>query len=108
MFTIIWNSSGFYVVDRFLNDTKMNSAYFVTNLLIQLEEAIFPQGRVPHERRLVIHLDNCSIHISRISTDWLEEYDIIRMPHLVYSPDLAARDFYLFPTVKKTRTNSAG
>jgi hypothetical protein len=31
MFTIIWNPTGFYVFDRFPNDTKMNSDYFVTN-----------------------------------------------------------------------------
>jgi hypothetical protein len=34
MFTIMWNASGFYIVDRLLNDTKMNSNYFVTNILI--------------------------------------------------------------------------
>jgi hypothetical protein len=31
----------------------MNSAYFVTNVLIPLEEAIFLQWRAPHESRLV-------------------------------------------------------
>jgi hypothetical protein len=50
MFTIICNSSGFYVVHRFLNHVKMNSAYFVTNLIIPLEQAIFPRGRAPHEK----------------------------------------------------------
>jgi hypothetical protein len=43
MFTVIWNASGFYAVDRLRNDAKMNSAYFVTNVLIPLEEAIFLQ-----------------------------------------------------------------
>jgi hypothetical protein len=90
----------------------MNSAYFVTNILIPLiplEEAIFPRRRAPHERRLVIHLDNCSIDTDQVSTDWLEEHSILRMPYPPYSPDLAANDFYLFLTVKeKTRTDSAG
>jgi hypothetical protein len=36
MCAIIWNPSGFYVVDRFPNDAKMNSAYSVTNILIPL------------------------------------------------------------------------
>jgi hypothetical protein len=40
---MIWNSSGFSVVDRLLNDAKMNNAYFVTNVLIPLEKMIFPQ-----------------------------------------------------------------
>jgi hypothetical protein len=54
MFTIIWNPSGFYVVDRLPNDTKMNSAYFVTNIFIpfiSLEQEIFPRGRVPYRKR---------------------------------------------------------
>jgi hypothetical protein len=49
----------------------------------------------------VIHLDNCSIHTSRISIDWLEEHDIVRMPQPSCSPDLASNDFYLFPAVKE-------
>jgi hypothetical protein len=69
MFTIIWNPSGFDVVDRLPNNTKINSAYFMTNVLIPLEEAIFRQGRAPLERRLVIHLNNCSIHTSLVSID---------------------------------------
>jgi hypothetical protein len=79
----------------------MNNAYFVTNVLIPLEEAISPQGKAPLERRFVIYFDNCSIHASRVSTDWLEEYDIVRMPQPPYSPDLAPSDSYLFSTVKE-------
>jgi hypothetical protein len=56
----------------------MNSAYFMTNVIIPFKEAIFPQGRAPRERRLVVHLDNCSIHTSRVSTDRLEEYGFVR------------------------------
>jgi hypothetical protein len=49
----------------------------------------------------VEHLDNCYVHTSRASTDWLEERSILRMPHLPYSPDLAPSDFYLLPTVNE-------
>jgi hypothetical protein len=37
MFTIIKNASGFYVIDRLINQSKMNSPYFVTNILIPIE-----------------------------------------------------------------------
>jgi hypothetical protein len=100
MLTIIWNPSCFDSIDRLSNHIKMNSAYFMTNMLIPLEQAIFSRARAPHEKRLVVHLDNCSVHTGRVSTDWLEEHNILRMPHPGYSPDLAARDFCLFPTVK--------
>jgi hypothetical protein len=79
----------------------MNRAYFVTNIIILLEQAIFPGGRTPHERQLVIHLDNCSVHTSRVSTDSLEEHSILRISHPPYSSDLAFSDFYLFPTINK-------
>jgi hypothetical protein len=49
----------------------------------------------------VIHLDNCPVHTSQVSTDWLEEYNILRMPHSSYSLDLAPGDLYLFPTIKE-------
>jgi histone-lysine N-methyltransferase SETMAR len=101
MFTIIWNPTSFYVVDRFPNDIKMNSAYFVTNVLTPFKQAIFPRGRAPHQKRLVNHLDNCSVHISRTSRDWLEENDMRRMPQPPYSPDLTPNDFYLFSIVKE-------
>jgi hypothetical protein len=45
MFTIRWNSTAFYVVDRLPNDTKMNSAHFVTNIFAPLDKAIFPQQK---------------------------------------------------------------
>jgi hypothetical protein len=82
MFTIIWNPNGFYIVDRLSNDIKMNSAYFVTNIFISFEQAIFLRGRASYQKRLVVHLDNCLVHINRVSTDWLEEHGIRRMPHL--------------------------
>jgi hypothetical protein len=73
----------------------------VTNVLIPLEQAFFPRGRAPHEKQFVVHLDNCSVHASRVSTDWLEEHSILRMSHPPHSPDRAPSDFYLFLTVKE-------
>jgi hypothetical protein len=89
MFTIMLNSRGFYAVDRLSNDTKMNSDYFVTNMLIRLEHVIFPRGRAAHQKRLVVHLDNCSVHINLVSIDWLEEHGMRYVPHSPYSFDLA-------------------
>jgi hypothetical protein len=80
MFIIIWTLRGFYVVDRLPNDAKMNSAYFVTNIFPPLEQVIFLRGRAPHQKRLVIHLDNCCVQTSRASADWLEEHGILRVP----------------------------
>jgi hypothetical protein len=100
MLMMISNPSGFCVVNALQNDTKMNSAYFITNLHILLEQSIFSRGRAPHGKQQVVRLDNCSVHKSRIPTDWLKEHNILRMPHSAYSLYLAFNDFYLFPRVK--------
>jgi hypothetical protein len=101
MFTIIWNLTGFSVVDKLPNDTKMNSDYFMTNILISLEQMIFLCRRTPHEKGLMVSVDNCSVHTSRGSADWLEKHDIHRMPDQPYSHNLATSDLYLFSTVKE-------
>jgi hypothetical protein len=101
MFTIIWNPTGFYVVDRLPNDTKMNSDYFVTNILISLEQMIFPCRREPHENGLMVSVDNWALHTSRGSIHWLEKHDIHRMPDQSYSHNLATSYLYLFSTVKE-------
>jgi hypothetical protein len=101
MFTIIWNPTGFDIVDRLPNDTKMNSDYFVTNTFISLEQMIFPCRMAPHEKRLVVSADNCSVHTSRGSIDWLEKYGIHGMPEQYYSPNPAIIYLCLFSTVKE-------
>jgi hypothetical protein len=100
MSKIIWTASGFYIVKRFPNDTNMKNDYFMTTILIRVEQAIFPRGRAPPQKRLIIHLDNRSVCTGQTSKAWLEKHSIRRMPHPSYSPDLAPSDFYLFPTVK--------
>jgi hypothetical protein len=72
-----------------------------TPVLIPVEHAIFARGRALHQKRLVVHLDNWSVHTTRASTDWIEEHGMRRMPHLPYSCDFVSIDFYLFPPVKE-------
>jgi hypothetical protein len=55
----------------------------------------------PHAKRLMVSADNCSVHTSRGSTDWLEKHDIHRMSDQFYSHNLATSDLYLFSTVKE-------
>jgi hypothetical protein len=106
----MWNPSSFYVIDKLLNDTRMNNDYFVTNMLIPLEQAIFLRWRAPHQKQFVVHLDNCSVHISRASTDWLEKYGMRRMSHSLilfawFDPHWLLLISYI---ERKARTDSGG
>jgi hypothetical protein len=57
----------------------MNSDYFVTKIFIPLEQANFPWGRASHQKRLIVSLDNDSVHARRPLTDWVEEYRTLCM-----------------------------
>jgi hypothetical protein len=52
-----------------------------------------------------MHLDNALPHNSRKSNECLTEFHVRRVPHPVYSPDLAPSDFFLFGTVKAELQN---
>jgi hypothetical protein len=97
----MWNPHGFHVIDRLPTGTKMNSTYFVSNILHPLRQIFFSGERHPRAKRLVIHVDNCTVHRSLITESCMEKSDMISMPHPPYSPDLAPSDFFLFGAVKE-------
>jgi hypothetical protein len=99
MFPVVWNPLGFHVVDKLRNGAKMESDCSTTNVLGPLEQKIFPTGRNPHVKRLTIHLDNCSIHTSGTTEEYIRQHNMIRLQHHPYSPDVAPSDFYLFSTI---------
>jgi hypothetical protein len=101
MFTIMWNPLGFHVIDRLATGEKINSTYFTAHILGPLHQVFFPTGRNPREKRLVVHVDNCSVHRSQTTRTFMQNNDMTDMPHPPYSPDLAPSDFYLFGTVKE-------
>ena len=49
------------------------------------------------------HQDNTPVHNSILVTDYLTKICIKTVPHRPYSPDLAPRDFWLFPKLRGCR-----
>jgi hypothetical protein len=80
---------------------KKNSDYFVTKIISPLEQVIFPRGRAAHQKRLMVHVDNCSVHGSRASTSWLKEHGMCLIPHQPCSSDLAPTNSICFLQWKK-------
>jgi histone-lysine N-methyltransferase SETMAR len=101
MFTIIWNPLGFHVADSLPDDTTMSSTHFTDNILTKTAAAFFPAGRRESSPTVTLHLDNCSVHRSRMAENFVEQNRMESMPHRPYSPDFAPSDFFLFPLVKK-------
>ncbi len=57
----------------------------------QKEPALFKSGQWH------FHQDNAPVHNSILVTDYLTKMGIKTLPHRPYCPDLAPRDFWLFP-----------
>ncbi|GFS13827.1 transposase [Elysia marginata] len=71
-----------------------------TNVLSQVKSAINEQRpKVSTSRTFLLH-DNAGPHKARATTQSLRELGIQVLPHPAYSPDLAQRDFWLFPILK--------
>jgi histone-lysine N-methyltransferase SETMAR len=100
MLTVIWGIDGFHVVDLMTWQRSFNSEYFMSHVLAPMVTKVFPWARIPHTRRLQLHLDNCRVHFSKASEQFITENHIGRIPHPPYSPDLAPSDFWLFGHVK--------
>jgi hypothetical protein len=73
-----------------------NTLYFLSHVLEPMLLAVFSDGRKPHFRQPSLHLDNCRIHRSKASENFVAEKSIVQVPHLSYCPDLAPSDFWLF------------
>jgi hypothetical protein len=110
MFMMMSKASGFYVVHKFLNDAKINNDYFGTNILILFKQRIFPGGSTPHQKWLVIDLDNGSVYIRRASTDWLDECGMRRMLYPLPLFTWFDSQSFLFVSYseRKVRMNSGG
>jgi histone-lysine N-methyltransferase SETMAR len=61
---------------------------------------VFPRGRIPHTGRLQLYLDNCRVHFSTATEQFITENQIEYVHHRPYSPDLVPSDFWLFGHVK--------
>jgi histone-lysine N-methyltransferase SETMAR len=101
MLTIFFNGTGEHKIAILPEGQKMNSSYFVECVLSPLIEVCNPRGRIPHERRVMLHFDNAPIHKTKDVQDHLANFEFGRMEHPPDSPDLAPCDFFLFGAMKE-------
>jgi histone-lysine N-methyltransferase SETMAR len=100
MLTVIWGVDRFRVVDLMISHCSFSPEYFVSHVLAAMAAKVFPRGRISHSRRLQLHLDNCRVHFSKATEQFMTENHIRRVPHPPYSPDFAPSDFWLFGHLK--------
>jgi hypothetical protein len=102
MLTVIWGVDGFHVVDLMTSHCSFDSQYFMDNIMILLVEKVFSEGRDPDASRLHFHLDNCYVHSSKVTEQFIAENHISRVLQPVYNPELALPDFWLFGHLKNS------
>ena len=96
MVTIFFTGVGLITVKILDPGLKFNSTHFCGCIL----SSIVKNGRIGTRKKKVkgmfIHMDNCRIHNSKVTTDCIKKSGLIRAPHPPYSPDIAPSDFWFF------------
>jgi transposase len=96
MVTIVWNPSGFHLIDAFPKGHTFNATCYVNIILQPLLD-----GRSSGPGAgLIIHADNARPHTAQKTLKFCRENRLEMAPHLPYSPDLAPYEFFLFGHVK--------
>jgi histone-lysine N-methyltransferase SETMAR len=100
MITIIWNPSGFHLIELPSKGFKFNASYYITQILDLLSFRRGTQiGRM--NRKLSMHSDNSRPHRAKVTLDFMERKAMKRAQNPQYSPDLAPSDFHFFDHVKQ-------
>jgi hypothetical protein len=98
---IFFNGTGDHTSVILPQGQQMNGTFFIKCVIRPLVGFCYPEGRKPHQKRVVVHFDNALIHNTEAVQECLADCGFKRMNHPAYSPDLAPCDFFLFGAMKE-------
>jgi hypothetical protein len=107
---MIWGMADFSVADLVTEQRTINSKSFVKQTMTPLVGEISPGGRNLHAPRIPVDLDNYRVHFSKVTQDFLDPSNPLRVAQPPYDPDLAPSYLWLFrylkiPSVDANSTN---
>ena len=73
----------------------------VEEILPSLEQKVLKFRPKSGLKGIKLHLDNARAHNSKLTRQKISNYNIMRIPHPVYSPDIAPCNFWLFGKLKE-------
>jgi hypothetical protein len=80
MLTIVWNPSGFHLINVLPKRFKFNASFYVTQILGSLSDWRRTQvGRT--NRKLWIHADNARPHTATVTLQFMQQNAMSRVPH---------------------------
>jgi histone-lysine N-methyltransferase SETMAR len=100
MLTIVWNPSGFHLINVLPKGFKFNASFYVTQILGRLSDWRRTQVERTN-RKLWVYADNARPHTATVALQFMQQNAMRRVPYPSYSPDLASSDFYLFDYIRK-------
>ena len=103
--TIFINGNGLVLLDVKPKNLKITGQYFVNNVIDVIQENDIMRDAQSHKKKLMIHYDNAPWHTSKFVTDYLMHTKLKKVPHPMYSPDLAPCDFGVFGLMKNSLEN---
>lgn len=101
MITIFFGLRGIILVNVLKKGKKFNSSHLVNEIFPSLSNAISKWRPKIGLKGIHIHMDNAKSHTSKKTMDEISKYQMIRLPHPAYSPDIAPCDFWLFGKLKE-------
>ena len=101
MITVFFGLRGFVLVNVLKKGERFNSAYMVNEILPSLSNEISKSRPKIGLKGIHIHIDNAKAHNSKMTMNEISKYQMIRLPHPAYSPDIAPCDFWFFGKLKE-------
>jgi histone-lysine N-methyltransferase SETMAR len=83
---------------------KQSTKFIYVEILKQLHQAVHRKRHGLWPNDLILHHDNAPAHKALSAKQFLIEKSITEMEHPPCSPDLAPKDFWLFPKMKSALT----
>ena len=99
MWTVFFDCSAVVHHEFLAQGCTVNKEYYL-EVMCGLREAI---RELCKNQSRILHHDNPPAHTSTLGREFLAKNKIVIMPQPLYSPDLAAADFFLFPELKTPR-----
>ena len=99
MATVFWDAKGIIMLDFLPKRSTITGVYYA-NLLDQLRTTIREKRQDKLSKRVLLQQDSTRVHTCKVAMDAVERKGHVLIPHPAYSPDLAPRDFFLFPNLK--------
>ena len=100
MASVFWDAHGVIFIDYLEKERAITGAYCAA-LLKRLVDEIGKKRLYSKEKNILFHDNNAPSHASNNAQAKKHEVCFESLPHLLYSPDLAPSDYYMFPNPKR-------